>query len=297
MKKILNNSENSLAYNYHHISRINQVQEVIDIYKNYSTLIKSSKNVPEADIRYFDFYGCGSAEEVYDGFQRIKHLNNVRKFANKYLRSYKDFLYKKNDNNEEIIDESVLRLFEVLEKQYKAGKLSSDEIKQDIRKVKGFDKNDLKETLKKIASKNNLTAEKIINKIDEENLDADIISNADNRLYIKINDFEASQKLGSGQWCISTDDGYYEDYLMEDDTQFKGKHIFCYDFSKPPEDALSLFAFTINAKGKVSAAHDKNDENIMDNIISIINNNSDENDQGKLLEIVKKNNNTSRRTI
>ena len=287
-ERVLNSSEKSMNYNSHTNTKINNIKKVVDIYKNYSSLIKSAKNVSKDDIRYFDFYECKNAEEVYDGFERIKALNDTKKFANKYLRSYKDLMYTKNNNNETIIDESVLRLFEVLEKQYKDGDLSSDEIKKDIRKIKGFDKNNLKETLKKIASKNNLTAEKVINKIQEENIDAEIISNSDNRLYIKINDFSASEKLGSGQWCISTDDGYYEDYLMEDDTQFKGQHIFCYDFSKHPEDSLSLFAFTINAKGKVSAAHDKNDEGIMDNIIGIINNNNNEKDQGKLLEIVKK---------
>ncbi len=92
--------------------------------------------------------------------------------------------------------------------------------------------------------------------------DVQIISEENDIVILKINNFEDSKILGTSNWCISRNDYYFEDYSTNNN------QYFIYDFNeKTPED-LSLIGITLFKNGNLKAAHDKSDYSLkQDSII------------------------------
>lgn len=86
----------------------------------------------------------------------------------------------------------------------------------------------------------------------------------DNILIVNIKNFEESQKIGSNNWCISTDDYYFKKYKSETNRLF-----FIYDFNKDINDRKRLIGLTVNYLGNIVYAYDELDNNISNHDLSM----------------------------
>jgi hypothetical protein len=187
-------------------------------------------------------------------------------------------------------------------------------ISENLSKIASFKTpEDLNEALKKIIKSDDLSADKIIKRIEDENINAEVISNKNNKLIIKIKDFAASKSLGSPQWCISSEEHYYDEYLYktnlsdnfsgmkEDDDEYdsleKGNHVFLYDFNKEENDPMSQFAFTVSANSIITASHDKNDDDILEELNLTVRNKNQKQIIKKVMPFDKSLENESRRLM
>jgi len=83
--------------------------------------------------------------------------------------------------------------------------------------------------------------------------DVQVISEKDDIVVLKINNFEDSKILGTSNWCISRESYYFEDYSKNNN------QYFIYDFNNETPENLSLIGITLFKNGNLKAAHDKND--------------------------------------
>jgi Txe/YoeB family toxin of Txe-Axe toxin-antitoxin module len=252
----------------------NQIMQTCDFiaqsYMRHKQLFKQAYNSNETKF-HFRPLETSSLESLQDGISRVIHNNEVKKYAHSFLRSYKN-----------LMDEGSYNLFDsIMEKD-----LDRSFVQNEIRKVASFkNSEDLNNVLTKITQSEH-SVDYILNKINENNLDIDILHQSEKSLVINVNDFEASQSLGSGQWCISTQENYFEEYLynhnaelgdnynIDEATVVKGYQLFIFDFEKEASDPLFMVGATISANGTIVAAHDKNDENIFDEVKHILQENS-----------------------
>lgn len=72
---------------------------------------------------------------------------------------------------------------------------------------------------------------------------------------MKVNDFEASSKIGSASWCLSRTEHYFESYV----TSPKNYQFFIFDYSKQSTDKDSMIGITLRQNGEFRAAHYKDD--------------------------------------
>lgn len=84
----------------------------------------------------------------------------------------------------------------------------------------------------------------------------------DNKIIVQIDDYNTSSKLGASSWCISTDEYWFDDYTDNYQRQY-----FVFDFNKEANDPNSMIGITVNYQGNICNAHNKNDMDIMDNLI------------------------------
>ena len=105
--------------------------------------------------------------------------------------------------------------------------------------------------------KGDFNSETIKKKID--GLNVEIVVDTPEILMIKVNDFNASCKIGSKHWCISTSEGYWRSYVNEFTNQY-----FIYDFTKDISDKRHMIGATISPTGKISSAHFADDSAIRD---------------------------------
>lgn len=98
-----------------------------------------------------------------------------------------------------------------------------------------------------------------INKIHNINLDYEEIEN--NIIKVKIPNYKASQTLGSANWCISTDEYWFNHY-----TNRMNRQYFIYDFNKSADDPLSMIGLTVDFEGEIKNSHDKNDTDIASDV-------------------------------
>lgn len=82
-----------------------------------------------------------------------------------------------------------------------------------------------------------------------------IVLNEDNKVVLRIDTYEQSKAFGSSSWCIVRDEYYFNSYTENDNKQY-----FIFDFNKNSSDNLSLSGVTLTSKGKIDAAHKKNDD-------------------------------------
>ena len=76
---------------------------------------------------------------------------------------------------------------------------------------------------------------------------------------VKVNNYDASCKIGSKHWCISTSDSYWKSFVNEFTTQF-----FIYDFTKDISDKKHMIGATISPSGRVTSAHWADDSSVND---------------------------------
>jgi hypothetical protein len=81
----------------------------------------------------------------------------------------------------------------------------------------------------------------------------------DNHIHlIEVETYEQLQKIGSTQWCIATDPYYFNKYTSNYQRQFM-----ILNFNIPSEDVTSMVGITVDTKGHIIFAHNKNDEDII----------------------------------
>lgn len=85
-------------------------------------------------------------------------------------------------------------------------------------------------------------------------MQAEIISCSDNKLLVRIKNFEQSKALGSSSWCISRDEYYFSEYTKNNNEQY-----FLYDFNKISRDNECLIGCTLTSSLKLTFCHLKND--------------------------------------
>lgn len=81
------------------------------------------------------------------------------------------------------------------------------------------------------------------------------ISTDDNIFIFEVKNFAQSKTLGSGSWCISRDQYYFDDYVND-----LSKQYFIYDFNKSELDIESMIGVTLFNDGNFSSQHLKNDD-------------------------------------
>lgn len=244
--------------------------ENIDLLKKYTKLDKDSEyyfNILDKHITNLYY-----PEYLSDKIVKISEYNDVVKYSKSFLRSYSYLM-----NNE------TIEKFRFI----KSKNIKREYIQDNLRKIASFNSSeDLNSALSKIIDNIKITKNEIIKKIKEKNLDAEIAFQNDDKLIVKINDYDASKELGSSQWCISYNEDYYYEYLNYDNTQIsdlnnyddcydsknieqnyintyiEGNHFFVWDFKKDSDDSESLIAFTLKPNGTISDAHDKNDKSL-----------------------------------
>jgi len=190
----------------------------------------------------FDFSGYESFEQLNDKIAAVIIDQKVKQFAhsivsNKYLHLYDEKSYEifKEIYNEKIAS-SVLQ--EMIGKKLAVYK-SPEEFNIALTKL--------------LDSFNDFSMDAMLYKAKTQQ--AEIVSQENNQLILKINSFEQSQSLGSPSWCISRDKHYYKSYTSDDANQY-----FIYDFNKISTDNSSLIGLTLYNDGKISTAHYKNDD-------------------------------------
>lgn len=255
-------SDLRLIVNYDVLEKVNRF---IESYKKYGSLIKEAANYNQEDPRYFNLYECKTFEDVYDCINRTNNLNNAKRFGEKYLTNYSHLMY--DDGVPRILNEDIAFQLSNLLTVYQKNLVSDEKIRDELSSVIVMDQDGLKRALDRLSNKMLLEKSEIKKIIYENDLDADIVYYEDfdegGRTYIKINSFDASSILGVQSWCISNDEGYYDDYTYGTNSRaFKGFHIFVKDSSKSSSDPLSEFAFTVDACGNVTDAFDAKNDNI-----------------------------------
>lgn len=114
-----------------------------------------------------------------------------------------------------------------------------------------------------------LAVERTLNLLNEFTLDivsnkitdcgAKIISKNNNKLIVRIENFEQSKKLGSPSWCISRSENYFNRYVFDGNEQY-----FLYDFNKTTTDIRSVIGCTLDEKRNYVIGFYKNDTLIND---------------------------------
>lgn len=267
------NESKTLIYKYHHNLK-NHIKRSVESEGN---LIK--------DKYYFNINECKSFEDILDGIQKISHYNDTLKYAKSFLKSYKNLIVNNetNPNGEKYftINEDSLKLFETIKNK----NLNREEIENKLSKIASFKTvEDLNNSLKQIIREHSETFELTLEDLQKSD-NIKVIKSENNKIYAKVLNFEGSKEFGSSQWCISTHEDYYIEYLekIKDDkyldsdeypaerltekSLIDGCHIFCWDFNEPEESELRQFAFTISSSNDIVASHDKNDDDILESNI------------------------------
>ena len=175
-----------------------------------------------------------------------------------------------------VVDENSLKLFNTIKNK----NLSRQDIAQKLRKVASFDDgDDLNTVLRQIIRQYSNTFEKTLEELIESK-DMEVLHYKDGKIYAKVNNFDGAQEFGSPEWCISTSETYFseylakiadENYITEDDfnsesitteSMIDGVHVFCWDFNKEEENELRQYAITLSSGNTLVAAYDKEDESI-----------------------------------
>lgn len=185
-----------------------------------------------------------SFEKIDDDMNKTINDHNVKKFAHSIVSNKYRNLYD---------DESYAILKELYDSNFDKKQL------QDLigKKIASFKTaTDFNNALEKILDiYNGFDPETVKTKARESN--ANIVIYADNKLVIRIDNFEQSQKLGSSSWCIARDRYYFNSYTDKGNSQY-----FIYDFNNDSTNNSCLIGITLDSRGSIYAAHEKNDDEI-----------------------------------
>lgn len=183
-----------------------------------------------------------SLEKIDDFIAAIELKNNIKNFANSIISNKYKHLY--NEKSYKYFKE----LYEL--------KLPKESLQENIgKKVAGFqDSESFNKALKRyLDSLNGFSKESLIEKT--KGLNVNKVYESDDMVIMKVNDFEASSKIGSASWCLSRTEHYFESYV----TSPKNYQFFIFDYSKQSTDKDSMIGITLRQNGEFRAAHYKDD--------------------------------------
>lgn len=251
---ILNNFFNNIDKNK--IS--NKVIETFNTYKKYEHLFKNHKKLPKNNPLHFDIFDHESIEVIDDFFQLAISKNQTKLYAKRFLGSYM-----------KLMNEDSLDFFHTIKEK----DINKSLIRNELRKIALFkDSETLNRVLDNIITLNNQSITKTIYKINDNKLNVDIALKEDNLLILSPNDYEASNSLGSGSWCISTSNYYFNNYLNKGDKD--RYHFFVFDFNFEETHPLHKIGITVEEDYNIANAFDKKNKNIISNIHNLITENS-----------------------
>lgn len=230
---------NELVY-LDHFSDLNRV---VDKYKENEAILKLNdfelmnafKEAAESNKRSYSIY-----EKFDDAMSKIVHDHKVKQFinsiaSNKYNHLYDEKTYKIASN---LYD---LNLPDNSLQEYIGKKIAAFKTPEEFNGALS----------KFLESLNSFTMEATVNKA--EKFGVQIISENDNKLILRINDFEESKTMGSSSWCISREESYFHSYADG------AEQYFLFDFSKENTDNASMIGITLHTNGDYSTAHYKDD--------------------------------------
>jgi hypothetical protein len=165
----------------------------------------------------------------------------------------KSFMSKKYDT---LVNDDTHNLFKTIFEL----KLRHEVVQEGIiNKIAGFESSDdFNNGLSIfINNMNNFDLETYLERI--STLNVSTIYNEDNKLIVKIKDYDASKQIGSPSWCISRHESYYNNYSKD------REQYFVYDFNIKSTSKECIVGITLNKNGDVYASHYKDDNNVEDN--------------------------------
>lgn len=211
--------------------------ETFSKYKKYLQLFKN-KN--------FNILSFQSFEKMEDSMHEIIQQHEVMSLC-------KSMLSAKYMN---LVSNNSLSIFRSL---IDAG-LSRNEINPYLSKIKAFSKPEqFEEVLKKCYEDNiSFDINSILQKIKQHSLNVEVayLSHKDKILILKINDYIASNKLGSSSWCISYNKNYFERYTKKQHPKNKiyANQYFYYDFKLDKTHRFSMVGSTLTFNHHVFSA-------------------------------------------
>lgn len=192
-----------------------------------------------------DEYDCHlSLENLDDAVEDIVLYQKAKKMIQKiYSSSYKNLvddrtieIFKKIVENN--IPLSIIRdNYAKKIARYKDANEANDALSYYLKEVTGWNKEFYKEKIKKVGGT--------------------ILNENENEILIDVHSYEQVKEIGSGQWCITYDKGYYKDY--RDINNFIFINI---DFSKDPDDPFSMAGIIFSEKGFIEDGYLRNDKQI-----------------------------------
>lgn len=92
-----------------------------------------------------------------------------------------------------------------------------------------------------------------------EGLNVEVVIKTPELLMVKVDDYEASKKIGSKHWCISTSESMWNSYVNDFTNQY-----FVYDFTKDISDRAHMIGCTVSPGGNITSAHWADDRSVND---------------------------------
>lgn len=185
-----------------------------------------------------------SIEVFDDQFTKIAEEQKFKLFAysiasNKYIHLYNDeslnLLREIYDNNK---DKEQLQIY--VGKKIAAFKTPDEfnnHLERHLSKINGFSPEIILEAVQECA--------------------AVLVSNVDDIIIVETEVYQQMNHLGSNNWCIVRDEGYYDDYAGNGNRQY-----IVFDFNKAASDVNSMIGITLSETGKYRNAHVKDDVSI-----------------------------------
>lgn len=187
---------------------------------------------------------CKKLERFDDKISALKQKHEVQSFALSIISSKYKHLYT----------EDCYKTF----KEIYDLKVSKEHLQDNIgKKIASFKTPEaFKEALEKY--KRSLSEFNAFNiRLKTDNSDIEKVVDSEDLIILKINDFEASNKLGSTSWCISRSRTYFNSYVEDNKEHMQ---FFVYDFTKDSKEDESMIGITLKTNGSYYAAHVKNDD-------------------------------------
>lgn len=217
--------------------------------------IKTTKNESEKEVsttiynliseKTFDGKKYECFEDLDDEINEIIINQKTKKYMQKTFSSNYKFLI--NDDTFKLIKELVIKkvdrktFHENFSKKI-ARYSSAEDFNSDLRKYIQFSQGWNMDAYKDKANQ----------------IEAEYHSYDEGILCVRIDTLNQSESIGSGQWCISYDSGYFDSY-KEDACIY-----FVFDFNKEIDDNTCMIGMAVNKNGEVEDAYWKNDEEVED---------------------------------
>jgi hypothetical protein len=180
-------------------------------------------------------------EKVDDVMSQIVHDHKVKQFIHSIASNKYDHLY--NEQTYKIASGLYdLKLPDNSLQEYVGKKIAAFKTPEQF--------NDALNTF--LESLNSFEMRATLNKA--EKFGVQVISENDNKVILRIDDFATSKTMGSSSWCISRDESYFKSYANG------REQYFLFDFSKDNTDNRSMIGITLEKNGNYSAGHYKDDE-------------------------------------
>jgi hypothetical protein len=258
IEDVLNNNPNSIDQTDISQTDIDWFDGIIDKFFDHKHLFKNIElQLDGFPGEHGTSHQWADTEELNDAMVWQIEKANVLKYQKSILRKYQD-----------LANDDTFLLFQALLR----AKKTKSEVSDQLKKIAAWrEPEQLNAALQKIVNaESGLNAQDFIESLSEENVN--VVYNKAEKVLVKVMDYATSESIGSNQWCISYDNKYWDDYLYCDENneensekQEENSTYFMFDFNRSMNDVLSKVAFTTLPSGKIIAAHNINDECIMDN--------------------------------